>query len=242
MPFDNTFVSNNEAPTLITSNSAKEFANKIKHLHQSLQEEIKLSQVRMENQANTSRTPAPIYQPGDYVWLSLKNVKTTRPSKKLDFKSCRAKVLERKSTNAYKLELPDGLKDLWPVFHVSLLRPDNNDPLPGQNNPPPPSITIQDDTGGHDEWEAEEVLDSRLYYGRCQYRVKWKGYGPDLQWYNADGFDNAPELVNTFYNKYPEKPRPPQPLTRDKATQRRLHKNQVQERRLTRLRATRESS
>ena len=99
----------------------------------------------MATQADISRTPAPLYKPGDYVWLNLKNIKTSRPSKKLDFKSYRAKVLERKSANAYKLELLDGMQSLWLVFHTLLLRLDTDDPLPGQYNKPPPPIQVQDD-------------------------------------------------------------------------------------------------
>ena len=39
-----------------------------------------------------------------------------------------------------------------------------------------------------EEWEVDDILDSRLYGRgkRLQYRVKWKGYDTDLEWYNAD--------------------------------------------------------
>ena len=40
-----------------------------------------------------------------------------------------------------------------------------------------------------EEWEVDDILDSRLF-GRSkqlQYKVKWKGLDQDLEWYNADG-------------------------------------------------------
>ena len=56
-----------------------------------------------------------------------------------------------------------------------------------------------------DEWEVEEIVDSRWHYGRLQYRAAWIGYGPDPQWYPADNFENATELVDEFHTRYPEK-------------------------------------
>lgn len=44
------------------------------------------SQDRYENNANTRRSESPIYQPGDKVMISLKNLKTNRPKKKWDDK------------------------------------------------------------------------------------------------------------------------------------------------------------
>jgi hypothetical protein len=77
-------------------------------------------------------------------------------------------------SRAYKLDLPATVK-LHPVFHISLLEPTTNtEPIPGHNQPPPPPVIVDD----HQEWEVEEILDSRRYRKQLQYRVKWIGY-PD---------------------------------------------------------------
>ena len=61
-----------------------------------------------------------------------------------------------------------------------------------------------------EEWELDDILDSRLYNRgrRLQYRVKWKGYNTNLDWYNADGgeFKNSQDLVKDFYQRHPRKP------------------------------------
>lgn len=58
-----------------------------------------------------------------------------------------------------------------------------------------------------EEWEAEEVLDSRKYRGKLQDRAKWKGYPPDDVWYDAEGFGNADDAVSLFHRRYPRKPK-----------------------------------
>ena len=48
---------------------------------------------------------------------------------------------------------------IHPVFHVLLLEPAANDPLPGQVNLPPPSLAVVE---GDEYYEVEEILDSRI--------------------------------------------------------------------------------
>ncbi len=173
------------------------------------QQQIALAQSRMEEQANKSRKPAPNYQPKDMVWLNLKNITTQRPSKKLDDKWARCEVIRRIGNNAYELQLPKGMERLHNVFHTSLLRLDPNDPLPRQQNSEQPPVIMSDESSGeaYEEWEVEEILDSKMMaYGRLVYRVKWLNRQPDRVWYNATGFKNAPEAVEAFHHKYPEKP------------------------------------
>ena len=78
-------------------------------------------------------------------------------------------------------------------------------------------------TGGGG-YKAKEVLDARLYYGRLQYRIKWKGYPErDMTWYNAgDGeFENARDVVDDFHLNHPDKPSKSTTSRRDKRTNQR---------------------
>ena len=106
-------------------------------------------------------------------------------------------------SSAYKLDLPDTMK-IHNTIHISLLEPYENNKLPAQRQEPPPPIIIE----GEPEYELEEIVDSRLYYGKLQYRAKWTGYSPehDKVWYPASNFENAVNAKQRFHERYPEKP------------------------------------
>ena len=74
----------------------------------------------------------------------MKNIKTDRPSKKLDHKRigpCKIKELVRSS---YWLDLPTSMR-IHDVFHPNLLQQAANNPLPGQHNKPEPPVIVDDE-------------------------------------------------------------------------------------------------
>ena len=139
------------------------------------------------------------------VWFLPRNVHTTRPLKKLDYKKIGPfKILAKIGTSAYKLAFPPSMK-IHNTIHISLLEPYQDYRFPSQIQEPPPPIPIE----GEDEHELDKIIDSRLHYNKLQYRAKWKGYGPeeDKVWYPAENFNNAADAVRKFHERYPEKPR-----------------------------------
>jgi hypothetical protein len=183
---------------------ARDYIMKLQELHQQLRDDIAYSQDVYAEQANRRRLPDPVLKPGEQVWLKRKNIQTTRPSEKLDWKMLGPYTIsERVGSRAYKLDLPPSVH-IHPVFHISLLEPTSSStPIPGQINTPPPPIEVE----GEPEWEVEKILDSRIFRNRLQYRVKWSGYHDlDKTWYNSENFTNAKELIQDFHNQYPSKP------------------------------------
>ena len=73
----------------------------------------------------------------------------------------------------YELGLPHTIR-IHPVFHVSLLTRHQQDVIPGRTQPPPPPVIID----GDEEYEVEEVLNSKVDRRQLKYLVRWKGWGP----------------------------------------------------------------
>lgn len=113
-----------------------------------------------------------IYNVGDKILLNAKNITFTRPFKKLDYKYYDSyEITELIGNQVYRLKLPSLLKGIHNVFHVSLLEPYHEDPIRAPELPS--AIEVQ----GEDQYEVDQVLDSRIRYGKLQYLVKWTGLG-----------------------------------------------------------------
>ena len=90
-----------------------------------------------------------------------------------------------------------------PVFHVSLHELAATDPLKGQKRPQPQPNIIDDEQ----EWEVEEIVDSKIVYRNLKHLVRWVGHD-ELTWKPANLLINALLLVRHFHKQYPAKPKP----------------------------------
>jgi hypothetical protein len=87
---------------------------------------------------------------------------------------------------------------------VSLLTRAPKDTIPDRIPTKPPPIKIDSD----EEWEVEEILDSRIQKRVLQYLVKWKGYTiSDNTWEPAKNLTNAPDEIRKFHQRHPEAPK-----------------------------------
>ena len=109
-------------------------------LHDILRENMMVAQLCHKENYNKHRQPDPNLRSGDHVWLNTKNIQTTRPSRKLDYKKVGPfRILGKVGRNSYKLNLPPDMRT-HPTFHISLLEPYSNNPLCFQCEDPPPPI------------------------------------------------------------------------------------------------------
>jgi hypothetical protein len=147
-------------PPETTEEDSPDITRTLHELQAMLKEEIRYAQEIHQEQADRHRHPAPALRIGDKVWLSTKNIRTTRPSKKLDQRRMGPyPITAIVGPRAYQLGLPGNLK-IHPTFHVNLLEPAaQDDPIPGQCTAEPPPIEIQ----GSPEWAVVELIDSRRY-------------------------------------------------------------------------------
>ncbi|MBW0562726.1 hypothetical protein O181_102441 [Austropuccinia psidii MF-1] len=128
------------------------------------------------------------------VWLSSKNINSTRPTKKLSERWLGPfSILKKVSTHGYHLKLPSQWKSIYPVFHISLLEPVKTSTIPNQYQEPPPPIIIEEE-----EWEVYQILVSKLKRRKLWYLVEWKGFSQDSERSTCkptENLKNCPELV-----------------------------------------------
>ncbi|KAL5629126.1 hypothetical protein BROUX41_002517 [Berkeleyomyces rouxiae] len=130
-----------------------------------------------ERHANRGRQAAEAFKVGDRVYLRLRNVRTIRPSKTLDWLALPYRVIQIVGTHAVKLDTPTGIH---PVFHVSLVRRARDDPLPSQvllHHEPPaiaPEEASEDLVAG--EHLVDEILQHKTANNRHQVLVQWTGW------------------------------------------------------------------
>ncbi len=139
---------------------------------------------------------APDFVVGDRVFLERADLRSTRPSHKLDFRCFGPfKISQKLSDTAYRLDLPDGWS-IHNVFHVSCLVPARNDTILGRRQVPPLPIIVE----GSEEVEIERILKERRSRGGvAEFLVKWKGYDEsENEWKKEYDMEHARELIEQF--------------------------------------------
>ena len=169
-----------------------------------LKDNLQQAKERQKIYYDRHRRENPPYQVGDSVWLSTRNLRLGVPAKKLGRQFLGPFPIEKIiNPNTVRLTLPPRLQ-VHPTFHVSLLKPFRPSPFPSRVPQPSPPIDVQ----GEEEFEVEQLLDSRRRRGRIQYLVRWKGYGSqDDSWEDVRDV-HAPRLQRLFHRRFPDLPCP----------------------------------
>jgi hypothetical protein len=178
----------------------------LKNLHDDLVFNIGLAQESHKHFYDKTVSSGPSLKVGDKVWLSTKFIKTQRPTGKLDYKRLGPfKIIQAIGNRAFKLELPPSMK-IYPVFHVSLLELHQPDRIPGREPEPLPPVIINQ----KEEYEVEQIIDSRLHRNKLQYLVHWKGYTVmDRTWEPQSNLTNCQNLIEQFHQEHTDRPNKP---------------------------------
>ncbi|KAL0176934.1 hypothetical protein M9458_029264, partial [Cirrhinus mrigala] len=163
---------------------------------------------RTETQANRRRRPNPPYEPGQWVWLSTRDLRLRLPCKKLSPRYVGPfKIIKQITPVSFRLQLPPEYR-ISPTFHVSLFKPagppegvENLDETASQG---PPPIIID----GEEVYRVNSILDSRRRRGRLEYLVDWEGFGPEERSWVASGDILDPSLTTDFHSNHPDRPAP----------------------------------
>ncbi len=167
-------------------------------------QQLKKTKLIIEVQINKHRRNI-IYEVDDWVWLSFRNVKTTRLCKDLKDKQLDLYQITVKVSIFYHLHLSVSMKHLHSMFSSKLLRSYSEDLLSEQHSESLRFITIEDD----EHWKIDDILNFRRYRGRIQYKVKWTDLDKDDEWYyvNKGKFNDSEKVLNEFHKLYSNKSR-----------------------------------
>ena len=184
--------------------SAEDFAKHIKETHALAQANLIKAAEDMKRFHDRHAGEEMVYEAGSKVFLDGRNIKTTRPSAKMEDKWFGPyEVIEKVGASAYRLNIPKTWKQVHPVFNVSMLKPAHDPIFDSQKKPPPPSPVIIEE---EEEYEVDEILDSRIHRGKLQFLVKWTGYN-EPSWQPESDVKNAKDAVTEFYRLHPGAPR-----------------------------------
>ena len=83
-------------------------------------------------------------------------------------------------------------------MHVSVLKRYHSPTMAGREAPSKPEPEIVE---GGVEYKVEEIVDSRIRYGKKEYLIKWVGYEScDNTWEKSKNLVNTKEAIMEFEN------------------------------------------
>lgn len=180
-----------------SDHNAERWATHMEEVRQFVQDNLIHAQNLAQKYGESDTTE---FAEGDMVWLNGKNIKTQRPSKKLDHLWHGPFVITQKvGTQAYRLRLPADYH-IHDVFHISLLRKDTTGATPAD---------LGETNINRSSWEVAEILDSKYIRRKLNYRVRYLGRPQhDDAWVRPNAIPDGAELIKQFHERYPSRPGP----------------------------------
>lgn len=145
--------------------SARILASELKQLHLQLARDIEFFNHCIKHHYNKAHQKRSDLKKREKVYLLRRNIKTKRPSSKLDYLKLGLFEIEEKTGLVnYRLKLPDSMQRIYPIFHISLLEPAPENAKLATN------IEIEKET--ENEYKVERILNIKHINGRPHYLVK----------------------------------------------------------------------
>ena len=159
-------------------------------VYNTLKDNIRTMQQRVAEARFKDSKTAPQLEKGDKVYLLTKNLRTQKPSRKLDaVKVGPFLIKDQKGPVNYELDLPKDAR-VHPVFHISLLEPAHQDT--------PLQETFQYEPQETQDYEVEKILDNK---GQ-RYLVKWRGYGEGHNtWEPLKNLEGTRKLLQEYHRR-----------------------------------------
>ena len=172
---------------------ARKFVKSLQGAYDFVRSNIERSQQANQRQANKKRRE-PDFDVEDRVQLLTDNLRTDRPSRKLDNQQIGPYKIVAKKGYSYQLDLPP-LIGIYRVFHASLLRKALDNPLPRQVI----QLQLPVNVVGDNKQELLRIRAVRTRQKRLKYRADQLGHNEDPEYYPAFNFKYSLHLLREFY-------------------------------------------
>ncbi len=130
----------------------------------------------------------------DKVFLNAKNIISIKSFKKLNYKYYDSYTInESISKISYKLNFSSIMKNIHNVFHVFLLKLEND-----KNDETSSFIWIKDEK----QWKIEKVVDKRIKNNKTSYLIKWFEHSHlNNEWMKEKDMNNVKKIIEKFLSK-----------------------------------------
>jgi hypothetical protein len=174
---------------------------KMKNIWKFIKKKLINAQQNQKRHADHKRDISSKYKEEHMIWLSIKNIKTKRSLRKLNHKWIESYKIKKVLKSVCQLDLSSSMK-IHDTFYISLLRSASSDSFNEQIQSSSFSIVINEE----EEYEINDILNSRYHYDKLQYKIAWIDHSSDRAWFSAENFQNhSKEILNDYHQRYFQK-------------------------------------
>lgn len=145
-----------------------DISRKMKNIWKFIKEKLIVTQINQKNHANIKKIDAFDYQEENMIWLSIKNIKTKKSFKKLNWKMIDFYKIKKILNASCQLKLSSSM-NTHDTFHIFLLKKISNDSISRQKQS---SSSIVMNENEKEKYELNDILNSRRHRRQLQYRVQ----------------------------------------------------------------------
>jgi Integrase zinc binding domain/Chromo (CHRromatin Organisation MOdifier) domain len=188
----------NSIPITFSHTKFPTIKDKMKRMISDREEALAVHELARTRIANRKQSKFVPFKKNQKVWLDTRNLKMSHHKKIMPKHKGPFEINEVLGPVTYRLKLPESRK-IHNVFHVTLLWPDIENKVYGNNYPRPIPELLE----GGEVYKVETILRHRRRGRGYQYYMKWKGYPiTEATWEHASAFSSDGNMLKEYQDRH----------------------------------------